>query len=521
MPSSKSKRTSKDGTAVSKSTKKKRAAIPIQQVDETASIINQEEEISSSEYVENDSEDEISTRILEAEERVRVLRETNDALNRRLSAKLKLLELEEQQKSLELSIEDANKRLSINNSREIPNSDISMVQIQTDGLGINRSVGDAPPAKSGTTFVNDDGVVFVVMDKKTAAARIEKCFSLGRAMDSERKKLLLGDENIDFDAQKIKDKLIGFAVRCTTDLMSTGDDMGRFNVATTWLSTSKLSDDAILQLPVMKNIEKFERLLRFQFPFRDYTKLSLDDFVKGGYLKEDEIAILRATLLRMQELMAGIFGKSFSKVFENFIDLLQDKYLNLDVGFLRFLVEEVLYRYGQIMSEPWSESLKTSYSLIDIHSPGNAAILLTTLVKQIVPTRTNQSEYLRKESLQIIRTTKVAKLDSNATITPISNNNVKAVTTAKNKNKRAKKAAKKLTPLPSTTPKPLEIFCLKKLKNILNVDPQDCTYGAACRFSHRVPNTANKGEIQGIIGNKNHPGSVQDKTKIHDALALL
>jgi len=69
----------------------------------------------------------------------------------------------------------------------------------------------------------------------------------------------------------------------------------------------------------------------------------------------------------MQEVMAGVFGKSFNKVFETFIDTIQDTYRTYDGDFLRFLIEEVLYRYGQLMSEPWSENLKNAISMIFTH----------------------------------------------------------------------------------------------------------------------------------------------------------
>ena len=243
MPKSTRNKKNNNTPVVNQSTKKRKgsATIPIQQVDEIASIEGQESEISSLQSNDDDaSDDEVSLKIREAEERVKLLSATNDTLNRKLSAKLRLLELEEQQRLLELSIADASRRLTIDNPYETLNSDSPRSQMQTDGLRINKLLWDAPPATApvttapvitGTTFVNDDGVVFVCMNKKTAAERIKKCLPFGRAVDSERKKLLLGDEYIDFDAQTIKDKLIGFAHRTTTDLMTTGTDIGRFTVA--------------------------------------------------------------------------------------------------------------------------------------------------------------------------------------------------------------------------------------------------------------------------------------------------
>ena len=269
----------------------------------------------------------------------------------------------------------------------------------------------------------------------------------------------------------------------------------------------------------MTNVEKLERFLTFQFAFRDYTILSLDDFIKGGYLKEDDTALLRAALLRAQELMAGVFGASYNKVFQTFIDAIQDKYRSYEGEFLRFLIEEVLYRYGQIMSEPWSEGLKVAYNLQDIHSPGNAALLLTTLVSLVVPTRANQTEFLRKESKSIKRVSKTGKLDKEKANTP--NINDKKTTTGKLK--RERRAARKL--LPSLAPTPNKVsstnYCLRKLKKVLKLSPLDCSFGTQCRYLHTVPTSVNKVEIQGVIENVAHPGSQSEKKSISDALALL
>jgi len=340
--------------------------------------------------------------------------------------------------------------------------------------------------------------------------RIKKCLPFGRAVDSERKKLLLGDECMDFDIQAIKDKLIGFAHRTTTDLMSTGTELGRFTVAPTWMSTSKLADEAILTLPVMMDLGKLERLLTFQFAFRDYSILSLDDFIKGGFLNEEDPALLRAALLRAQELMAGAFGSSFSKVFQTFIDAIQDTYRAYDGAFLRFLIEEVLYRYGQLMSEPWSEGLKVAYNLQDIHSPGNAATLLTTLVNLIVPTRTNMQMFSWKETNSIKRVSKIGKLNKDKTN---ANDQKKDVKTSKIKLKRERKAARKLlsSPIPTINKVTSTNYCLKRLKKALKLSPLDCMYGAQCRYLHTIPTSTNKAEIQGVIEDTAHPGSISEK----------
>ena len=183
--------------------------------------------------------------------------------------------------------------------------------------------------------------------------------------------------------------------------------------------------------------------------------------MKDGYLKEEDTAILRSALLRAQEVMAGVFGASFSKVFENFIDAIQDTYRSYDGEFLRFLIEEVLYRYGNLMSEPWSKSLKEDYGLNDIHSPGNAADLLTILVKSIIPKKENQAAFLRKTSLSINRNSKVGISDKAIPATTKPNDKDKAAKATKNKRKKDKKVASKIAPNHSTNSKPSEIYCLK------------------------------------------------------------
>ena len=218
--------------------------------------------------------------------------------------------------------------------------------------------------------------------------------------------------------------------------------------------------------------------------------------------------------------MEGVFGASFSKVFQTFIDAIQDKYRDYEGGFLRFLIEEVLFRYGQLMSEPWSENDKLDYDLPDIHSPGNAAALLTTLVKFLVPLKGNQQEFIRKKSGTVTRVTKTEKLDKDKTSTPVSNDKNKA-SKSKNKLKRDRRVANKSLPLPVTNKVPSANYCLRRLKKALNVSPQDCSFGVQCRFLHTIPTSANKVEIQGVIGNVAHPGSQSEKKLINDALALL
>ena len=309
-------------------------------------------------FDENDDDRDLSFEIQEEEERVRLLIAENDSLSQKLADKQKLVELRERRKSLEIAVLDA--------KRKLVTSDLSSRREEVEILSPNNlldqgprgSVGVAPPAKTGTLFVNDDKIEFFAMDKKSAAGKIRLILPFGRALDLERKKLLLGDEGIEYNQKAIKDKLIGFSARTKADLMSTGADTSKYTIAPTWLSTKKLTDEAILNLPILQNLEKFDLLLRLKFAFRDYTGLSLDDFVKGVFLDDSDPALLRATLMRAQEVMAGVFGNSFNKVFDGYIGAIQDDHHNYDGEFLRYLAEKPLYLHGQHMSEPWSEGFK-------------------------------------------------------------------------------------------------------------------------------------------------------------------
>ena len=167
------------------------------------------------------------------------------------------------------------------------------------------------------------------------------------------------------------------------------------------------------------------------------------------------------------------------------------------------------------MSEPWNENDRLDYNIPYIHSPGNAAALLTTLVKLVVPLKGNQQEFIRKESGTVTRVPKTGKLDKDKTTTPVSNDKNKA-SKSKNKLKRDKSL-----PLPVANKVASANYCLRRLKKALNVSPLDCSFGVQCRFLHTIPTSANKVEIQGVIGNVAHPGSQSEKKLINDALALL
>jgi hypothetical protein len=276
-----------------------------------------------------------------------------------------------------------------------------------------------------------------------------------------------------------------------------------------------------LNLPVLKNLEKFDLLLRFQFEFRDYTVLSLDDFVKGGFLDDSDHALLRATLTRAQEVMAGVFGNSYNKVFDGYISAIQDHHHGYDGEFLRFLAEEAFFLYGHYMKEPWSEGLKFVHKLDDIHSPGNAALLLTSMFNNIKPSKSNEQEFRWKESKLLIRNNKSGKtiLPTSSQINPVDNSKLKKA--AKNKLRKAKKAIGTTAIQPSPKQTASEVFCLIRLMHALKISTTDCHFGLGCRNSHREPCKANKSELQKIIGNKNHHGSAKVKSDIHDALNLL
>ena len=471
-------------------------------------------------YDENDDDRDLSFEIQEEEERVRVLMAAEEAWNKKLADKAKLLELRQRRESLELAVLDAKRKVLTSHlmPREEEVNAVHPINLLVQGS--RGSSGVAPTTKTGTLFVNDDGIEFFAMDKKSAAEKIRKCLPLGRALDMERKKLLLGDEGIEYNQKTIKDKLIGFSSRTKADLMSTGADTSKYTIAPTWLSTKKLTDEAILNLPILKNLEKFDLLLRLQFSFRDYTIISLDDFVRGSFLDDSDHALLRSTLTRAQEVMAGVFGNSFNKVFDNYIGAIQDDHYSYDGDFLRFLAEEVLYRYGQHMSEPWNEGLRLFYKLDDIHSPGNAALLLTFMFNNIVPSKSNEQEFRRKESKTIIRSNNSTKVNtiSSSQLIPVSNTNLKKT---KKKSRKARKVAGTITTSLPPKQTATEVFCLVHLMHALKLSPTDCHFGLSCRNSHREPTKTNKSELQKIIGNQNHHGSVQVKSSIHDALALL
>ena len=125
-----------------------------------------------------------------------------------------------------------------------------------------------------------------------------------------------------------------------------------------------------------------------------------------------------------------------------------------------------------------------------------------------------------RETKSIKRVSKTGKLNKDKTNT---NDRKKDVKTSKTKLKRERKAAKKLlsSTIPITNKVASSNFCLKKLKNTLKLSPMDCSFGAQCRYLHTIPTSANKAEIQGVIEDAAHPGSISEKKLISDALALL
>ena len=224
--------------------------------------------------------------------------------------------------------------------------------------GLSNQLGGAPPEKAaptGTvTFYDKDNIPYYTMEKRTAEIKIRDQLGLRRALDSERKLTFLGNELLEFKAQFILDKLISYGLRMLSLTMSAGDSLEAKDYEPTWNSCRKICEEAIYSLPVFQQIEKLERLLNWKFSFRCYTDLSLYHFCKGGSFDESNRALVVDALRRDQEVMSIIFGESFRDVFTKYINDIMDTHSLYDGEYLRYMAEEVLYRYGVIMSDTWS-----------------------------------------------------------------------------------------------------------------------------------------------------------------------
>jgi hypothetical protein len=114
--------------------------------------------------------------------------------------------------------------------------------------------------------------------------------------------------------------------------MSTGADTSKYTIATIWLSTKKLTNEAILNLSIF--FFKFEKICIskwYRFVLRrlhreffrrvgsctlpSATLLSLDNFGKRRYLDESPTCRLFDT----QKVMANVVGNIITKVFYSYI----------------------------------------------------------------------------------------------------------------------------------------------------------------------------------------------------------
>ena len=101
--------------------------------------------------------------------------------------------------------------------------------------------------------------------------------------------------------------------------------------------------------------------------------MSLYHFCKGGFFDESNRALVVDALRRAQEVMSIIFGESFRDVFTKYINDIMDIHSLYDGEYLRYMAEEVLYRYGKIMSDTWSVTQANFYNVPNLHEAGNAA----------------------------------------------------------------------------------------------------------------------------------------------------
>jgi hypothetical protein len=213
--------------------------------------------------------------------------------------------------------------------------------------------------------------------------------------------------------------------------------------------------------------------------------------------------------------MSIVFGNSFREVFTTYINAIMDLYGVFEGEYLRYMAEEVLYRYGIIMGEAWTATQTTFYNIPNLHEPGNAALLLTTMINKITPDFSRQQEYRRSVSEKIVRVTG----PKSHTAPQVHKTPIK------------KKQGAHL----SHTKPPIQIkghvklskgsLCLIHLKFKLGMTQVDCpkltATGTPCGHAHRTPTKGNKKELQQIIGQVGHHGGTAERGLIHIELAKL
>ena len=167
------------------------------------------------------------------------------------------------------------------------------------------------------------------------------------------------------------------------------------------------------------------------------------------------------------------------------------------------------------MGEAWTATQTTFYNIPNLHEPGNAAQLLTTMFNKITPDLSRQQEYIRSVTGKIVRT-----------IGPKSN---AAPQVHKTPIKKKQGAHSSLSKPPIQT-KPLVKLskgsvCLTHLKFKLGITQVDClkltATGIPCGHAHRTPTKGNKKELQQIIGQVGHHGGTAERGQIHMELAKL
>ena len=192
-----------------------------------------------------------------------------------------------------------------------------------------------------------------------------------------------------------------------------------------------------------------------------------------------------------------------------------EKHGVFDGEYLRYMAEEVLYRFGIIMGEAWTTTQANFYNLPNLHEPGNAANLLTIMINKIVPGFAPQQEYLRVISTKIVRT---ASGKSNPVQQTLMNPTPKKGTVhlSLSKPHTQPKASMKLSK---------GSLCLTHLKFKLGITQVGClklqNSGIPCRNDHRTPTKKNKKELQQIMGQAGHHGTAAERGQIHLELAKL
>ena len=307
-----------------------------------------------------------------------------ESLEQQVAEKLKSARLAAERKTLETRINTLKRKLD--GVDDDANVEMASEAEPKSTNGIDKEINKQSVGM--TKYLDADGKIYCVIDKRDLPQRMEDSQGFRRACDPRRHRELLLSEGTLINSDHVRQRLEARG----------GDNLLASTIDPIWESTALWEKVRSFQI---FSGRAFDSFLKFKSHWKDYSLCSLEHFVNGKLDDEDRSAIVLA-IDGQQATFCYVFGEQWGSAWEPLKKrILMGDLRQVNAPYLRFELEVAWSSFCNIMRNVYHDE---EHGQVDISLSSRCVQVLMDIYEKITVSTAREMRYQGCLSLEIIRT---------------------------------------------------------------------------------------------------------------------